>query len=246
MPLSQPVPKDINSLAKKACTAFHGRGKLETEASCRQTAERIAALARRRYQQPEPFVRGNWWILTYWQDVFEAGEIKRKKMWKKIAPSSASYRETKKLADEILRPLNTELSDVPSATPFRKMTHDYIEVILPTFAKPTRDRYLDVINKNLLPAFGSLSLRDVTPQTVQQYFSGLGPLNLARASMEKILTVLRSIFKISIAWNLLSENPAKNVLLLDDHRGEITKPHLTAVQFFTLLAHLTEPYATMV
>lgn len=85
---------------------------------------------------------------------------------------------------------------------FRKMTNDYIETILPTFAKPTRDRYLDVINKNLLPAFGNLCLRDVTPLTVQQYFSGMGPLNLAWASMEKIRVVLSSIFKRAVEFSL--------------------------------------------
>ena len=230
---------------KKASTPFQVQGKLGAEAGCRRTAERIADLARRRYQQPEPFTRGAWWILTYWQDVSEGGQIERKKIWKKLAPATTPYREIKKIADEIIRPLNTELS-VGSATPFRKMTDTYIEAVLPTFAKTTRDRYSGVINNHLLPAFGHHSLRDLTPLTIQKYFSGMGSLKLARASMEKIRIVLSSILNAAVDYQLLSANPSEKVRLLRDNRGKTKKPHLTAAQFHALVQHLKEPYATMV
>jgi integrase len=238
------IESEYDLAEEKAGTGFHVQGKLDTEASCRQTAERIASLARRRFQQPEPFVRGASWNLTFWRDVWDGGQVKRKKIWKKLCPASTPYREVKKIADEIIRQLNTEQDSV--VIPFLKMTETYIEAVLPTFAKTTRDRYLDVINNHLLPAFGHISLRDLKPLTIQKYFSGMGSLKLARASMEKIRVVLSSILNAAVDYQLLSENPAKKIRLLRDNRGKPAKPHLNAEQFHALVAHLKEPYATMV
>jgi hypothetical protein len=42
----------------------------------------------------------------------------------------------------------------------------------------------------LVPEFGKLSLRDLTPLTVQRYFSGLAASSLASESKDKIKDVL--------------------------------------------------------
>jgi hypothetical protein len=118
-------------------------------------------MARRRFQDPKPFKRGVWWCLTYWQDDFSNGEPKRKRVWAKLAPASMPEREVKKIAAELLRPLNQGLESIGSATNFAKYVNGtYIPVVMPLLASSTSGRYRGVINNYLLPTFGNLCLRD--------------------------------------------------------------------------------------
>ena len=36
----------------------------------------IEAMARRRHQNPKPFIHGNWWVINYRLDAFEEGKLK--------------------------------------------------------------------------------------------------------------------------------------------------------------------------
>ena len=44
--------------------------KLRGEANSRGPSRELEQMARRRYQKPEPVVRGRWWTLLIWEDVF--------------------------------------------------------------------------------------------------------------------------------------------------------------------------------
>ena len=55
---------------------------------------------------------------------------------------------------------------------------------MPLLAKSTLDRYQGVPDNYLIPAFGKLCLRDLTPMTLQRYFS-----QLSRESKDKIRDV---------------------------------------------------------
>src|SRR3954451_13690371 len=67
-------------------------------------------MARRRFQDPKPERRGKWWVLRFWQDVFEDGRRTRKRKRIKLAPSSMGEREVLKIAAEHLRPMNQGLT----------------------------------------------------------------------------------------------------------------------------------------
>ena len=98
--------------------------------------EDLERMARRRFQNPKPFVRGKWWCLTYWQDDFSSGKPRRKKTWAKLAPSSMPEREVRKIADELLRPLNQGLQSIGSATNFKQYVDGtYIPLEMPLLAK---------------------------------------------------------------------------------------------------------------
>src|SRR5436190_493464 len=144
------------------------------------------AMAKRRFQSPAPERSGNWWYLRYWTDVFVNGTLIRKRVRHKLAPASAGEREVKKMAAEFLRPMNQGLESIGSAT----LLADYVEntyntTMLPLMAKSTRERYSGIIKNYLNPAFGSKCLRELTPLTLQQYFSGLNP-KLSYESRDKI------------------------------------------------------------
>ena len=87
-------------------------------------------MARRRFQDPKPFRRGEWWCLQFWRDDFNGGKPRRKKAWAKLAPASMSEREVRKIAAELLRPLNQGLESIGSATNFQHYVEEtYIPLV---------------------------------------------------------------------------------------------------------------------
>ncbi len=205
-------------------------------------------MARRRFQNPKPFRRGAWWYLQYWRDDLSGGSPKRKKVWAKLAASSMREREIKKIAAELLRPLNQGLESIGSATNFTMYVDEtYIPVVMPLMAKSTQDRYQGVIGNYLLPAFGDLCLRDLTTLNIQRYISNLAASSLSHESKDKIRDVLSSILGSAVQYGLLVKNPVEGVRLPPERRGKRhSKPVVTFEQFEALLAKIPEPYATIV
>jgi integrase len=118
---------------------------------------------------------------------------------------------------------------------------------MPLFAKSTRDRYDGVLENYLLPAFGALALRDLTPLSTQRYFSNMASSPLARESRDKVRDVLSSVLGSAVRYQLLLSNPVENVRMPAERRGKKrNKPYLSPEQFSLLLELIREPYATMV
>lgn len=157
-------------------------------------------------------------------------------------------REAKKIAAELIRPLNQGLESIGSATNFsRYVDTTYIPIVLPLMAKSTQGRYKGVIENYLRPAFGKLCLRDLTPLTIQRYFSEMASSPLTHESRDKIRDVLSGILGSAVKYQLLVRNPAESILLPTERVGrKRSKPYLTPEQFEQLLEHIQEPYATMV
>jgi integrase len=205
-------------------------------------------MARRRYQDPKPVRRGNWWTLLVWKDHIVGNERKRKRERVRLAPATMPEREVRKVAAEYLRPLNQGLESIGGATNFREYVEStYKPVLLPSMAKTTQDRYSGIIKNYLYPAFEKLCLRDLSKLTIQRYFSGFAASTLSHESQNKIRDVLSSILGSAVSYGLLVKNPAEDVRLPAQKRGKrVIKPHVTPEQFDQLLAEIPEPYATMV
>lgn len=206
-------------------------------------------MARRRFQDPKPRLRGGWWEIQLRKDVFIDGRVQRSKTRVRIAPASRSEREAKQIAAEYLRPMNQGLETIGSATNFNHYVEKtYKPVVLPLMAKTTKGRYEGIIKAYLDPVFGTSCLRDLTPLTVQRYFSN--PTNfpgLGHESIDKIRDVLSSILRSAVEYGLLVKNPVENVRILRAKTGrKRTKPNLTPEQFAQIITGIQEPYATMV
>jgi len=156
-------------------------------------------------------------------------------------------REVLKIVAEYLRPLNQGLESTGSATNFNHYVEDtYKPVTMPLMAKTTQDRYRSVIANYLAPTFGNLCLRDLTPLTLQRYFSGLSASPLAHESKDKIRDVLSSILGSAVQYGLLVKNPVEGIRMPAEKRGKRrTKPHVTPEQFEQLVNAIVEPYSTM-
>jgi hypothetical protein len=103
-------------------------------------------------------------------------------------------------------------------------------------ASSTQVRYRGIIDLYLIPTFGSLCLRDMTPLTLQKYISGFqikepddtkqkNPERqgkdgrLARESVDKIRDVLSSVLGSAVKYGFLVTNPARALQLPPAKRG---------------------------
>ncbi|MFI5107508.1 MAG: tyrosine-type recombinase/integrase [Terriglobales bacterium] len=207
----------------------------------------LERMARRRFQDPTPVRRGEWWTIQVRQDVFIGEKRKRSNKRVRLAPATMPEREVQKIAAEYLRPLNQGLESIGSATNFTKYVNEtYIPVVMPLLAKSTQNRSEGVISNYLIPAFGKLCLRDLTPLTIQRYFSEMSSSTLLHESRDKIRDVLASILKSAVEYGLLIKNPVESVRLPRPKGRRKSKPFVSPQQFLKLVEAIPEPYATMV
>jgi integrase len=200
-------------------------------------------MAKRRYQDPKPKREGNFWYLLTWEDG-PHGSRKRKR--EKLAPASMPAREVQKIADERLRPLNQGLISVGSAVNFKEYVEStYMPTELPLLATTTRDSYQGIIAKYLEPRFSPLCLRDLTPLTLQRYFSGLAGERVEHPSILKIRDALSSILRSAVRYGFLIQNPMVGLKLPVDKRPRRQKPVISPEQFSNLVEYVSEPYASM-
>src|SRR5262249_6572913 len=102
--------------------------------------------------------------------------------------------------------------------------------------------------KYLLPAFESMPLREMTPLTLQQYFSKMATSSLSGDTVLKIKEVLSSVLGSAMRYDLLTKNP---MLAVQIPRTKVVnkkkqKPHISPEEFDFLVDGIAEPYATMV
>src|SRR3954463_13105640 len=71
-------------------------------------------MARRRFQNPKPRRRADWWIIQVRQDVVVNGKLKRINKRVRLAPVTMTEREVRKVAAEYLRPLNQGIQGIGS------------------------------------------------------------------------------------------------------------------------------------
>jgi integrase len=209
-------------------------------------------MAKRRFQDPRPKLRGDWWTIRVWRDQIIAGKHVRKQQRIRLAAGTVQEREVRKIAAEYLRPMNQGLECLGSATNFEHYIETiYKPVVKPLMATTSFDRTRGVLDNYLLPAFGRCCLRELTPLTLQTYFSQLATSKtkrlLSHESRDKIRDVLSSALRFAVQHDLLVRNPAEALRIPPDKRGrKRNKPYLTPQQFGRLVELVPEPYASMV
>jgi hypothetical protein len=79
---------------------------------------------------------------------------------------------------------------------------------------------MSVYENYLQPAFGEMSLRDITPLTVQRYVSSMAEWALAQESKDKVRDVLSSMLGSAVRYGLLVKNPVEGVRLPPPKSGK--------------------------
>lgn len=206
-------------------------------------------MARRRFQDPTPSRKGNWWWINVWQDEFNEGRRTRKRKRVKVCPAETPEREARKIASEMLRPMNQGLQTIGSATRFAEYVNGtYRPTVLPLMATTTRASYEGTLRKYLLPVFEEMPLRDMNALALQKYFSGLATSTLGPHTVLKIKEVLSAVLGSAVRYDLLTRNP---LLAVQIPRSKVvnkrrTKPHITPEEFERLVECVEEPYSTMI
>lgn len=220
-------------------------------------------MARRRYQCPEPFLENGWWSIRYRVDEYDAaGNLFRQRKYKRLALADTPIREVLKRRDEHLAPFNSGAVNAGAAVRFRDyVTQVYETTHVPLLDHNSQQSYKVLIRAYLVPAFGKLLLRDLTPQVIQVFFTKLAVTPrkirigknkkyrvdiLALASRKKIWETLSSILTSAVRYKHLAQNPAEGINLGGDTAGKRVKPFVSREQFAALLKLIPEPYATMV
>ena len=206
----------------------------------------LERMARRRFQDPTPRRRGDWWTIQVRQDVFVGGKLKRINKRLRLAPATMPDREVRKVVAEYLRPLNQGMQAVGSATNFAHyVEHTYMTVVMLLFAKSTHDRYEGVELHS--PHVRRTLVARPHPTLSPAVFSNMATSSLAHESRDKIRDVLSSVLRSAVEYGFLLSNPVENVRMPAERRGKKrNKPYLTPTQLDELLDLIAEPYATMV
>jgi integrase len=162
-----------------------------------------------------------------------------------LGPATLTKPEAERLRDEYLAAINDPVMSIGGALLFRDFVRVYERDILPTMASTSVERSQSVLKNHLVPAFGKLMLREMTPEPLQWYFTQLQRTVLSFESIDKIRDVLSAVLRTAVEYGRLNSNPAEKVRL-KRRRAKGVKPFLRIQQFYALLEAIAEPYASMV
>jgi hypothetical protein len=125
-------------------------------------------MALRRYQEPVPKKHGKHWTIVVTEDYLDGGQPKRRQKRVRLAALDTKWRKVLRLRDEYIKPLNQGMLTWSSATDLKTFVQQtYIPIEMPLLAKTTQQRYQGVLDKYLLPRFGTYMLRDLTTSALQ-------------------------------------------------------------------------------
>lgn len=211
------------------------------------TCEEMERMAKRRYQDPKPFREGSWWWINPRKDEFLNGKLHRVRTRMKVCSADIAEREARKIAAELLRPMNQGLETIGSAMRFADYVKNTFKDYLETKSSTTQASYNGTLDKDF-PAFGDTPLRYSSLQVLQKYFAGMADKPIGGATVLKIKEVLSSVLANAVLNECLVKNPALHVAIprskvVNKHRR---KPNLSPEEFNHLLLLIDEPYSTMV
>ena len=206
------------------------RDKVTSEAnSDRPSRGDLEKMARRRFQDPKPIREGNFWYLRIWQNTPGAA---RKRQRIQLAPATMPEREVLKIAAERLRPVNQGVITAGSAVNFMHFVTDtYDKTALPLLSSEVQKTYRGAIRKHLAPVFGNSCLRDLTPVTLQAYFSGLHVKGVNYPTIVKVRDALSSILRAAVAYEFVQKNPMENLQPRPTSEGSKRNPGLLRRSF---------------
>ena len=201
-------------------------------------------MARRRYQDPKPELRGNRWEIRIRRDIaLDDGSVVRKQQ--RMVLGTKSELPTEKLAIRAAKPildkLNSSLYRPETVTTFADFAERWQATVLPEMKPSTQYDYRSIIKVHLLPAFGKYHLHAITPEMIQSFIVRKKQ-EVSAGRTWNIVTVMRSVWNTALAWGKVSENPFKHVIFRTPERSPAR--YFTPEEIRRILALSEEPYKT--
>ncbi len=149
---------------------------------------------------------GSWWISYYVgtrrirERVGKAGEVSKKDAVKAL----------KSRQGDIVRG-RFDVAKTEKPVLFRDFFKDYIRFASANKKSWSHDE--DRGNKHLIPVFGDLPLNEITPWKIEKYKSRRSKDGVAKATINRELALLKTVFSKAVVWGKTHDNPVKRVKL---------------------------------
>lgn len=225
---------------------------LHTNKGCMlPSQEDLAAVARRRFQNPKPHKHGKQWRILVWKDVWENSRWVRRRVHEVLGSAEEmGFRQAQKLAEKVIEPLNKQPRNPGVAITFKEFVAEVYKICyLDLHPKSHSSRYSGILEGYLLPALGHFTLFDIEQPTsvlAQQFFTGLKGKGLAQESLDKIRDCFSSVMTVALERKYIQNNPVPLINLPPGRPTPKEKPTITVAQFELLVNAIPEPYATMI
>jgi hypothetical protein len=188
-----------------------------------QNGEREARnLARRRYQKGSLFLRGKrkpMWIGRWLDDVIQQDGTIRRVHRSEVLGTREEF-PTRRLA---FRELQARLDTVnspsyrarPTAT-FSQFVTRWEATVLTQHKPSTQATIRSQVRKYLVPNFGTVSLRDVHPEGIQRFLSGL---TVSPKTVRNLYATLQMIWRSARAWRYVAHDALDGIVLPKQRRA---------------------------
>ncbi len=209
-------------------------------------------MARRRYQAGCLFKRGKRnkvWVARWRESVIQVdgsrGRAQRSAVLGLVS-EIPTRRQAQALLEERLRPLNQGIQRPQSTMRFSDYVRgEWANLVLPTLKYSTQQGYRRLFERHLLSYFGAWRLCDITKLDVQRFVAEKFRQAKAWQTVRNAWIVLSSILDSAVEYGYLAINPAHAVKF--PPQGPRKEPKiLTSEDFLNLLAHLREPFRSLV
>lgn len=218
---------------------------LQSAAGFEVIGQKAPVMARRRFQQPEPYVRGKYWEVRIREDeVLPGGTIKRKQ---KRVRLGLVKELTKKLA---LRARDAALGDINSVTyrprpasTFKDFAERWLTAVSITHKASSQYCEKSILRSRLIPRWGDLAMKDIEsdPEAVQQWIASLN--GLGAGTVINTASMGKRLFDCAKKWRYVTYNPFDDLVLPRMERKE--RFAFTQDQMRLIVLNAKEPFRTI-
>jgi integrase len=134
---------------------------------------------------------------------------KRRQQW---ITAGTSKREAEKQMAELIHQMDTGTFIKPDRTTIAQYLRRWLaECGKPSLTPRSYERYKGIIEKNLIPAIGSIRLIELRPEHIQRHYANMIDKGLAARTVRYDHIVLHGALRMAVKWQLLTRNIADAV-----------------------------------
>jgi integrase len=132
----------------------------------------------------------------------ETKKFERRQKWQSLGYcDEMGKREAERARDKLMEQVNGQVFHLRDQTPFREFVALYQRDFMPNLGCGTQQKYASLIRTHLVPAFGSMALREITTERVQAFLTAKMAVGLSWWSRSDLRNLLSGIFSVAIKWN---------------------------------------------
>ena len=134
---------------------------------------------------------------------------KRKQRWIAV---DGNKREAERQLAELMHHINTGEYITPSKTTVAEFLRRWlVECGKPSLSPSSFERYTGIVEKNLIPTFGSVPLTELHPEHLQSHYAAMTGRGLAARTVRYDHMVLHGALRMAMKWGLVGQNVADSV-----------------------------------